>query len=113
MIKEKIINDQAETLTTLKNENERNAGHITRLRNEIGIKTVEIERYKCDCAAHSQALQKAQQEAAQIANEFDVAAMKTSQSITRVKKMSIELESQNMQKQILLQEIAVGNSSTV
>lgn len=69
---------------------------------------MEIERYKRECEKQAQALHKAQQEAALIAEEFRKATMKTSESITRVKKMGAELGSQNAQKQSLLQDIAVG-----
>lgn len=108
LLKEHIIKDQMETIITLKKENERNAGHINRLRNEIGIKSMEMERYKRDSEAHSQSLQKAQHEAARLAEEFGQAATKTSESIARVKRMSFELENHKAQKQTLLQDIAVG-----
>lgn len=108
LLKENIINDQTETLTILKKESERNASHINRLRKDIDIKTMEIERYKRECEKQAQALHKAQQEAALIAEEFRKATMKTSESITRVKRMGAELGSQNAQKQSLLQDIAVG-----
>lgn len=108
LMKEKIINDQAETLTTIRNESERNAGHVKRLRNDIEIKDLEINRRKRECENHAALLQKAQQEAALLAEEFRKATSKTSESIMQVKRMSVELESQNAQKQALLDSIEVG-----
>lgn len=108
LLKEKIIKDQAETLMTLRKENERNSGHVKRLRNDIDIKCAEINRYKCSCDCYAAALQKAQQEASVLTDEFRKATTKTAESITQVKRMSVELESQNAQKQALLQDITVG-----
>lgn len=108
LLKESIINDQTETLITLKKENEKNAGHINRLRKDIETKNMEIEKYKSDCEAQTKALQNAQQEATLIATEFRKVTMKTSESITKLKKMSVELGSQNVQNQALLQDIAVS-----
>lgn len=108
LLKESIINDQTETLITLKKENDRNTCNIDRLRKDIEIKTMEMERHKCDCDMKAQALQKAQQEAALIAEEFRKATMKTSESITRVKRMSVEIGTQNATNQSLSREVAVG-----
>lgn len=108
LLKENIIKDQAETLITIKKENERNSGHVKRLRNDIDIKCAEINRYKYNCECYAASLQKAQQEASVLTEEFRKATAKTVESITQVKRMSVELESQSAQKQALLQDIAVG-----
>lgn len=107
LLKETIINDQAETLTTIRNENERCNCHIDRLKKDIEIKNMETSRLKRDNEFHASELEKVKQEAAIFAEEFRRAKSATSDSITKVKKMSTELESQSFQNQALQMDIAV------